>query len=373
LDGQVVAVKLCPPIHNDVPLAPLTTLQVGGAARYFASAEDPSDVSELLHVAQGNEWPVLLLGRGSNTLVADAGYAGLVIQLDDRRIESLDTDGRVQVGAGVEWDDLVAWAVERDLAGLECLSGIPGRVGAAPVQNVGAYGQEVSECITHVHVVDRRTADVSVLTGDECGFSYRQSHFKGLWKDRFVITGVDFALRPQGPPTLKYGQLIEHFGADATPRLEAVRQGVLDIRRRKSMVVDLDDPNHRSVGSFFMNPVLPPPQADTLRERFAGQGVDVQSMPFYPNDQGSVKLSAAWLMERVGFARGHVHGAAGLSTNHVLALINRGSAQADDLVALARSVVRRVHDEVGVVLTPEPAFVGFDESVPTLMGMTEES
>jgi len=352
-------------------MAPLTTLGVGGAARYFATANDANQVSALLQHAGDADWPVMVLGGGSNLLIADSGFPGLVIQLcdDHIRFENTGDTALVHAGAGVNWDDLVAAVVGENWAGLECLSGIPGRVGAAPIQNVGAYGQEVSGCIQVVRAVDRRSGETVQFTNEDCGFDYRQSHFKGAWIGQYVVTGVTFSLQVNGEPTLRYQQLIDHVTSDVTPTLQSVRDAVLAIRRQKSMVLDSDDPNTRSAGSFFMNPIVSEDRAAEVRSNLEARGIDVSSMPLFPIDGGEVKLSAAWLMDRLGFERGYGIGAAGLSSNHALAVINRGDASADDIIALAGEIVRRVRTEVGVTLTPEPAFVGFDASVSELLGL----
>jgi UDP-N-acetylmuramate dehydrogenase len=271
----------------------------------------------------------------------------------------------VRAAAGADWDRLVAATVDAGLGGLECLSGIPGLVGAAPIQNVGAYGQEVSETIKAVHAVERTTGEVVVFAPEDCGFGYRRSHFKGAWAGRYAVVRVDFRLRRRATGAVRYADLERRFGAGASPPLAAVREAVLEIRRSKSMVLEADDPNRRSAGSFFTNPIVTPSTADDVRRRLAAD-----DMPVYPaadgplggdrgGKHGQVKLSAAWLIERAGLRRGERHGRAGISTRHSLALVNLGGATAAEIVALAQHVRSQVRERTGVVLEPEPVFLGF--------------
>lgn len=361
------------PVERDVPLGVHTTLAVGGPARWFARTHGTGELADWLRAAGEAGVPTFVLGGGSNVLVSDDGFDGLVLTVDDERI-TFDDRGEVtiaRVGAGASWDALVASCVAVDLAGIECLSGIPGRVGAAPIQNIGAYGQEVCEVVDAVHLVDRRTGEVSRIVGGSCGFDYRWSHFKGPWKDRYVVTAVDFALKRGGAPALRYPELQREVGyreGQACPPLGVVRDTVVAIRRGKSMVHDRSDPNHRSAGSFFVNPILPVGELDAVRAAIAAAGHAPDSVPAYPAGEGKVKLSAAALIERAGFPKGFVYGAAGLSTRHTLALVNRGEARASDIVALAAHVRAGVRDAFGVVLSPEPIFVGFDREVDDLLG-----
>lgn len=341
--------------REQVSLAERTTLGVGGPARWHALAHTPAELADHLQRAARQGLPTLVLGGGSNLLVSDAGFPGLVVEYLGERIETLSSNGtvRLEVDAGVGWDSLVEHTVHENLAGIECLSGIPGRVGAAPIQNIGAYGQEVAERLEAVLAVVRATGERVRLPAQACGFGYRWSHFKGSWLDRYVVTGVELALIPGGASTLRYAELQKRLSADAP--LEEVRRTVLAIRRSKSMVYDPTDPNHRSAGSFFMNPVVQSAQV--------GEG-----MPSWPAGEGRAKLSAAWLIEQSGFPRGFVHGRVGLSSNHSLALINRGEASAADLVELAGLIRRGVRERFGVTLVPEPVFIGFDRSVDELLG-----
>ncbi|MGE0493387.1 MAG: UDP-N-acetylmuramate dehydrogenase [Vulcanimicrobiota bacterium] len=351
-------------IREKVELAPMTTLGVGGAADYFTEVRSPTELLEAMHWAKHKSQPVYLIGGGSNLLVSDAGFSGLVVRYGDDRIERLEVDGDrvwLRVGAGRNWDELVAQTVAWNLAGIECLSGIPGMVGAAPIQNIGAYGQEVADVIESVEVIERSTGELHLISNRHCGFGYRDSHFKGKWNGLYVVVAVHLKLTEGGSPTIRYGDLTRRLGP-GRPTLQEVRDTVLEVRRSKSMVYDTSDPNHRSAGSFFTNPIVEESLADLVDARFAED-----SMPRYPAE-GGVKLSAAWLIERAGFEKGFVLGEAGLSTNHVLALINRGEATAEDLLNLAKLVRRQVRERTGVTLVPEPNLLGFGAEAFELLG-----
>lgn len=359
-----------PAITRDAPLAPLTTLGVGGPAWGLADAGNEDELRALLEHAHDAGRPVLILGGGSNLLVADAGFRGLVIRYAAERIE-LASEGertRVRVEAGAIWDRLVALTVERGLAGIECLSGIPGRVGAAPMQNIGAYGQEVASALSSVTALCRASGRVVRLEAEACGFGYRESHFKGPWRDRYVITGIELLLQAGAPPTLAYPELAAAAGAlsaDPWAALAHVRRTVLAVRAKKAMVLDPGDPNTRSAGSFFLNPVVPRAEAERIA---AGAEARIgRPMPRFETGGDRVKLSAAWLMEAAGLARGHRRGRAGISERHVLALVNTGGASAAELLALAREARQRVAEAFGVTLVPEPVFVGFEVSVDELL------
>jgi UDP-N-acetylmuramate dehydrogenase len=342
---------------EQVPLAPLSTIGVGGAARWFVRATSAADVNAAYRWAQDRETPMFVLGGGSNLLIADRGINGLVLQMGISGVTFAreGTDTVLTAGAGESWDSTVAAAVSRGLAGLECLSGIPGTVGGTPIQNVGAYGQEVADPLDCVTAYDRTSGELAVLTSDECRFAYRMSRFKRENPGRFIVCNVTFRLR-QGPPNAGYPDIIgylEHAGI-ASPTVTDVREAVLAVRKRKGMVIAPDDPDTRSVGSFFMNPIV----AAADRERVASiEGVDP---PAFSMAAGDVKIPAAWLIERAGFSRGYGDGAAGISTKHTLALVNRGGATARDVLRLAARIKRRVVDRFGIWLRPEPVFVGFD-------------
>lgn len=341
-----------------VPLAPFTTLGIGGAARWFVRVAKAGEVATAHHWARDENVPLFVLGGGSNLVIADTGFDGLVVQIAIRGIDigRRGTETVFRVGAGEPWDELVAAVVARGLAGLECLSGIPGSVGGTPVQNVGAYGQEVSGTIREVTAFDRMAGRQTRLGSSECGFAYRTSRFRREDAGRFVICDVTFGLQP-GPPTITYPDVVNVFAdrSSGSVALDEVRQAVLAIRRRKGMVIDESDPDTRSVGSFFMNPVV---HADVHAGLAAASG---GGAPGFPLPGGQVKIPAAWLIERAGVARGHRRGRAGVSSKHPLALVNLGGATARDVVELAAEIKRRVADRFGICLRPEPAFVGFSD------------
>ena len=353
--------SVVPDIRDGVPLAPLTTLELGGQARHLVEARDDETIVAALRWADDRRLPVLILGGGSNLVVADEGFPGLVVRVATRgRVYS--ADGAVvslTAAAGEPWDDLVADAVGRDLAGLECLSGIPGLVGATPIQNVGAYGQEVGETIQTVRVVERGKWRTRDLAPAECAFAYRDSAFKHD-PDRFAVLAVTFALRPGGAPTLRYRELAEALGDHPRPTLADARRVVLALRRRKSMVIAPGDPNRRSVGSFFTNPVLPAARADEAVARAValGDAPSPAEVPRWPAPGGAVKLSAGWLIERARFSKGMRRGPVGISSAHALALVHHGGGTTAALIALARDIQEGVRSRFGVTLMPEPALVG---------------
>jgi UDP-N-acetylmuramate dehydrogenase len=347
-----------------VPLAPRTTLEVGGEARFLLEATTEDAVLEALAWARAEGLGVVVLGGGSNVLVADRGLDALVLVPAVRGVEARDEGGRVLVtaGAGEPWDALVARAVASGWAGLECLSGIPGSAGATPIQNVGAYGQDVSETIVSVDAVERATGQLVALSAASLGFGYRDSALKRDAKDRYVITRVTFALTPGGAPAVRYAELTRYLENEAIlPTLESVRAAVIALRRRKSMVIDPADPNRRSAGSFFTNPVVGADHAaDVLaRARALGAVGPGEAMPAHSAPGGRVKLAAGWLIERAGLTKGAGDGRVGLSTRHALALVNRGGATAAEVLAFARAVRDEVLAKLGVRLVPEPVVMGF--------------
>jgi UDP-N-acetylmuramate dehydrogenase len=341
-----------------VALAPLTTLGVGGPARWFVRATDEAAVLAAHGWARERGLPLRALGGGSNLVVADAGVQALVVQIALRGVTTRETEGVAELtaAAGEPWDEVVRATVERGWAGLECLSGIPGLVGATPIQNVGAYGQEVSETVAAVLALDTDHGEIATLPAARCGFAYRDSVFKSGQPGRWVVLAVTYRLRPGGAPTLGYADVARHLAARAVtrPSLADVRESVLAIRRAKSMVLDdPGDPNRRSCGSFFLNPILDAGAAEAVTAR-AGD----PAMPRWPQRDGRVKLSAAWLIDRAGFARGERQGPVGLSTRHTLALVAHDGARAGDVLAFARRVQDTVEARFGVKLTPEPVFWG---------------
>jgi UDP-N-acetylmuramate dehydrogenase len=346
-------------IQENIPLAPFTTLQVGGPARYFAQAHSEDEVREAVSFAKTRALPLFILGGGSNLLVADSGWPGLVLRvaIDGLTRQASGSSVLFTVGAGHEWDACVAHAVAEGCGGIECLSGIPGSVGGTPVQNVGAYGQEVADSIESVRGFDTKENRTIVLPKAGCGFHYRSSIFNTAERGRYIILSVDYRLQRGVPPTLKYADLQRHFaGAQMEPSLSAVREAVRQIRRSKGMLLVNGDPDSRSAGSFFKNPVLTKQQFDDLVARAEARGLKV---PAYPALEAQHKVSAAWLVEYSGFSKGFRLGAAAISSKHALALVNAGSAQASDIVELKEAIQQRVHSEWGILLEPEPVFVGF--------------
>jgi UDP-N-acetylmuramate dehydrogenase len=344
------------PVEN-VPLAPHCTLRVGGAARFFVEAADEATVREAVEWAADRGLPVRVLGGGSNLVIADEGVEGLVLKIALRGVTARESAGAMEVtaAAGERWDDLVRHTVEQGWAGVECLSGIPGLVGATPIQNVGAYGQEVSDTVVAVRALDGERREVVTLRPADCGFGYRDSFFKSGAPGRHVVLAVTYRLTRGGAPTLRYADItraLEMRGL-AAPSLADVRETVLQVRRSKSMVLEAGDPNARSCGSFFLNPVVDAAALATIDARAAGL-----AMPRWPQPDGRVKLSAAWLIERAGFTRGQADGPVGLSTRHTLAIVCHDGARARDVVAFARRVRAGVEARFGVRLHPEPIFWG---------------
>jgi UDP-N-acetylmuramate dehydrogenase len=309
--------------------------------------------------------PVFVLGGGSNLVISDSGFAGLVVRSNVKGIDMTEgSDGRVLVtaGAGENWDGFVKFCAERNLQGVECLAGIPGAVGGTPVQNVGAYGQEVSETIASVHAFDTERETVYNFPPDECEFAYRRSRFNTTESGRWVILSVTFALTPNAPPALRYADLRNHFDGQPTPSLTDVYHAVRAIRAKKGMVHGDGDPDSVSAGSFFKNPQVEPAVYERIAAQFDQSGENATVIPHWPQPDGTVKLSAAWLMERAGLQRGMAHGNVGLSSKHVLALVNRGGATSAEVCQFARFVQETVSEKWSVDLSPEPVFVGFGES-----------
>jgi len=339
------------------PLAELTTLGLGGPARRLVPVAAEQELVDAVRELDAAGEPLLVLAGGSNVVVADDGFDGTVVHVRTRGIAR--EGDRLVVAAGEPWDAVVAAAVEQRLAGIEALSGIPGSAGATPIQNVGAYGQDVSQTIASVRVLDRRTGAVEELGAEACAFTYRHSAFKGR-DDRIVLSvrfDLDAAADGLGRP-VAYAELARTLGVEVGERapLDEVRAAVLALRRGKGMVVDPADPDSVSAGSFFTNPILSEPEFAALQARAAADGAG--EPPSWPEPDGRVKTSAAWLIQRAGFERGHGDGRVGISTKHTLALVNRGGGTTGELVALAREIAAGVRDAFGVALVPEPVFVG---------------
>ncbi|NUT32952.1 MAG: UDP-N-acetylmuramate dehydrogenase [Hamadaea sp.] len=343
-------------VSPDVPLARWTTLGLGGPAAKLVAARDADEIVQSVRSAAGA--PVLILAGGSNVVVSDDGFPGLVVLIRSEGWSVVADDGatvELIVQAGQNWDDFVAYTVAEGLSGVECLSGVPGSVGATPIQNVGAYGQEVAEVTTGVTVFDRLTDEVVEMSAADCEFAYRGSRFKH--NDRWVVLSVRLRLTrsPLSTP-VRYAELARAVGVEqgGVVPLARAREAVLGLRRGKGMVLDPQDPDTRSVGSFFVNPVLSAGAYHRLMER-----VDGLTPPSWPEADGRVKVSAAWLIEHAGFVKGYARDGAAISGKHTLALTSRGG-DTSDLLALAREVRDGVHDRFGVSLRPEPVMVNCD-------------
>ena len=336
-------------------LADYTTLRVGGPARRLVAVDNESDLVQCVRDLDARGEPLLILGGGSNLLVADSGFEGTVVKIETEGVgvETSGCSGAIlSVASGEHWDSLVARTIEEEYAGLEAMSGIPGLVGATPMQNVGAYGAEVSESVETVRTYDRHTGQLRTFAAADCGFSYRSSRFK-IEPGRYLILSVVFQLRLGSlSAPIRYPELARVLDVDIGRRAPAseVREAVLSLRQAKGMVLDDQDHDTWSAGSFFTNPILDADRSALLPA----------NAPRFPQPDGRVKTSAAWLIERAGFHKGYGDGAARLSTKHTLALTNRGSASAADLVRLAREIRSGVQATFGLTLFPEPALVGIE-------------
>jgi UDP-N-acetylmuramate dehydrogenase len=348
--------------QENIPLAPYTTFGIGGPARWFATITAEEQLAPACAWASAQGLPIFILGGGSNLLVADAGFPGLVLHIALLGVQQ-GSDGLFRVAAGENWDSLVSLAVERNYGGIECLAGIPGTVGGTPVQNVGAYGQEVAQTITQVRTFDRQTAHFVEYPARECAFAYRASRFNTEpERGRFIVTRVDFQLRADAVPKPGYADLKQYFAdSGQVPDLRTVVRAVREIRARKGMVIPHAplaerDPDTRSAGSFFKNPVVSQVMFEVICREFPGA-------PSYPAPDASEgarqrKLPAAWLLEQAGFPKGYRLGCAALSSKHTLALTNRsGDASAADILALRDCLIEGVYARFGVRLEPEPIYL----------------
>jgi UDP-N-acetylmuramate dehydrogenase len=347
-------------IQENIPLAPLTTLQVGGPARFFVEARTERNVKDAVGYAAEHRLPLFVLGGGSNLVVADAGFAGLVLRMALSGVK-VEREGIFRAAAGENWDQFVAVAVSKNCAGLECLSGIPGTVGGTPVQNVGAYGQEVSQTIVRVRVLEIATGKILEFDNAACGFTYRTSIFNTNRRGEYIVLEVTYRLAPNGPPSIQYADLKKFFSSaavDGQPTLQQVREAVRSIRQSKAMLLVPGDEDCRSAGSFFKNPVVSEAEATRIAG-LAQKRAPEKTMPRYPAGNGKVKLAAAWLVEQAGFNKGYSRGPVGISRKHSLAIVNRGGATALDIIALKDEVQKKVFDVWGVQLHPEPVLVGF--------------
>lgn len=342
-------------LKENISLAPLTTFGIGGPARWFVEALSEEEVAEAVRWAQDRNLPLFVLGGGSNLLVADRGFDGLVIKMG---LKGLAQHGeQFRVAAGEEWDAFVTVAVQRGHQGVECLAGIPGTVGGTPVQNVGAYGQEVSSTVERVRCFDTQERVFQEFTAHHCGFGYRRSRFNQAERGRYIVTRVDYRLKHDAPPLISYSDLKLHFrNRNDEPLLTEVAAAVRRIRLGKGMMMAEGDTDCRSAGSFFKNPQVSEELALQVRKSAPGGGLSLRT---YPAGKGQVKLPAAWLIEHAGFTRGYRKGAAAISTRHTLALVNRGGATAAEIEALAEQIRSGVENRFGIRLEMEPVCVGF--------------
>ncbi len=347
-------------IKENIELKNFTTLKIGGLARFFISAETEQDVVEAVAFAEENELEIFILGGGSNIVVSDNGFDGLVLQINLKGIEienENDEIVKISAKAGEDWDEFAAFCVEKNLAGIECLSGIPGFVGGTPIQNVGAYGQEVSETTKTVRVFDRKSKEFLDLNNSDCKFTYRSSIFNTTEKNRFVVLSVTYDLTKNGKPKIVYKDLIQIFDG-RIPDLHETRDAVRRIRAEKAMLVRQGGLDSQSVGSFFKNPIVTYRKFENVIEMARKAGIE--NIPNFKVDEKYVKIPAAWLIEQAGFHKGFQMGNAGLSTKHTLAITNRGEATAKEIIALKNEIQKKVSEVFGIELKTEPVFAGFE-------------
>lgn len=354
-------------LKENIALAPLTTLGVGGLARWFVEAASEDEIAEAAAWAAKKNMPIFCLGGGSNLLVSDAGFDGLVLQIklpgfSVDRVEGSENECQYRVGAGEKWDTFVQRTIDHGCAGLECLAGIPGTVGGTPVQNVGAYGQEVDRVIERVRAFDLFESSFIELARNDCGFGYRKSRFNTADRGRFIVTRVDLRLRKGGFPLTGYVDLSRLFSTPRTngerPTVAAVAAEVRRVRQSKGMLLVADDTDCRSAGSFFKNPVIPETELPRISS-IAGAEPPRFAASDDPATVSLVKVPAAWLIEKAGFTKGYKAGAAGISSRHTLAIVNRGGATAAEILTLARTICREVEAKFGIKLEMEPVMLGF--------------
>lgn len=354
-------------ISENILLNKFTSIKLGGKARFFYECKSEEDIIECLEYARTNNLKVHILGGGSNTIFSDDGFDGLVIKIGLRGI-AIHNDFKdnviLKASAGEDWDDFVKYCIENKFAGVECLSGIPGSVGATPVQNVGAYGQEVKDTIIFVKAIDRETYTPTMFANEDCLFGYRTSRFKTIDREKYIVTEVMFKLKKDGKPEIKYPELEKYIRSEKENdySLSDVRNAVLELRKKKAMVSDESEPDSVSCGSFFVNPVLSVTEFQNFYERIENgkwkkEKSEEQKVPFY-NTENGVKLSAAWLIENAGFKKGYTKNGVGISNKHSLALVNRGGTT-KGLLELAEEVQTKVFDKFGVVLVKEPVIIQF--------------
>ena len=355
-------------VQQDIPLAPLTTLGVGGKARYFIDATTMDDVKRAVMFAHERNRQLFVLGGGSNLLIADRGYRGVVMKMSLRgmRDKGMDAAGKrvFAVAAGEDWDGFVAHTVSQGCSGVECLSGIPGTVGGTPIQNVGAYGQEVAETIQVVKALDLVTMEVRTFANTECGFTYRSSIFNTTEKGKHIVLVVEFALTPNGRPRAEYADLKRYFAEHKieSPTVNQARDAVREIRHSKAMLVVAGDEDCRSAGSFFKNPIVTEAEyADIVKAASDGKHPPKYAVGAREDGIALVKTSAAWLVENAGFAKGIVRGNVGISKKHSLAIVNCGGATANEILDFKSEIAKKVKETFGITLQMEPVMVGFTE------------
>jgi len=345
-------------IQENVPLAPYTTLGVGGPARWFVRVTSQHQLLEAVTFARTRNLPIFVLGGGSNLLVSDAGFNGLVLHAVFTGHSVIDfATTSVPVAAGMVWDDFVLSVCKQGISGIECLAGIPGLVGGSPIQNIGAYGQEVASTIRSVTALDLDTLSFVTLDRDACRFAYRSSIFNTTHRSRYIVTAVEFHFDLAAKPDLTYADLARHFAGTTTPPTPlGIYHAVRAIRARKGMLLVEGDPDSHSAGSFFKNPIVEQP---AIAQIAATLNIPPTEIPHWPASEGKIKLPAAWLVERAGFHKGFHMGRAGISTKHTLALVNLGGATAAEIIALRNAVLQKVEERFAIPLEQEPVLLGF--------------
>jgi UDP-N-acetylmuramate dehydrogenase len=357
-------------VQESIALAPYTTLGVGGPARFFCKVTTEAELLDAVTFARSQDLPLFVLGGGSNLLVSDEGFPGLVIQaaidaafqIDGGYKDSRPTNTPLtyRVPAGLDWNAFVLKTAEAGISGIECLAGIPGLVGGSPIQNIGAYGQEVSTSISAVHALDLDNLNFVTLPAEQCHFAYRHSIFNTTHKNRYVVTAVTFSFNLDATPKLTYTDLQHYFaGRDMAPKPIDVYHAVREIRHRKGMLIVEGEPDCRSAGSFFKNPVVAQSVLNHIASTLA---VPVEKIPHWPAGEAAVKLPAAWLLEQAGFPKGFTMGKAGISSRHTLALVNLGGATAAELIALRDAVMTAVETKFDLQLEQEPVMLGFSST-----------
>jgi UDP-N-acetylmuramate dehydrogenase len=342
-----------------IPLAPYTTLRIGGPARFFCEVTTEAELLEAVTFARQHSLPLFVLGGGSNLLVSDSGFDGLVLHMAiSTPTQTISTGDHLDVtaAAGSDWNTFVLDICEQGISGVECLAGIPGSVGGTPVQNVGAYGQEVANTITHVRILDLETLAFTTLTHEQCGFAYRRSIFNTTHRSRYIVTQVIFRFDRSAGPNLIYADLQRHFaGRDHILKPIDVYHAVREIRHGKGMLIVEGEADSRSAGSFFKNPVVPQSVLTNISKTL---GTSADKIPHWPAGEGQVKLAAAWLLDQAGFHKGFVMGRVGISSRHTLALINRGHATFSDIADLRDAIQREVYSRFNIQLEQEPVQLG---------------